>query len=170
MNSIYGAAGARRLACLAPALTLAAILLGVSFVQGQSSDRAKQVGAKMVCMCGCGQVLTECNHIDCPVGPVMLKKVDQRIASGDSDDLLLQSFIQEYGEQVLSEPPAHGFNLVAWIIPVIAFGAGLALVIVVIRQWRGRTPARNLAPASGPAISADALNRGRHQADRETDD
>jgi len=167
---MHSAARARRLACLAPALALAATLLGVSFAQGQSSDRAKQVGAKMVCMCGCGQVLTECNHIDCPVGPVMLKKVDQRIASGESDDLLLQSFIQEYGEQVLSEPPARGFNLVAWIIPIVAFGAGLALVIVVIRQWRGRTPHRNLAPASGPPLSADALDRGRHQADRETDD
>lgn len=166
MNS----ARARRLACLAPALALAAILLSVSLVQGQSSDRAKQVGSKMVCMCGCGQVLTQCNHIDCPVGPVMLKQVDQRIAGGESDDLLLQSFIQEYGEQVLSEPPARGFNLVAWIIPIIAFGAGLTLVIVVIRQWRGRSPNRHLAPASGPAISADLLERGRHQADRETDD
>jgi len=155
---------------LAPVLALGAILLSVSLAQGQSSDRAKQVGSKMVCMCGCGQVLTECNHIDCPVGPVMLKKVDQRISSGESDDLLLQSFIQEYGEQVLAEPPAHGFNLVAWLIPGIAFGAGLALVIVVIRQWRNRTVRRDLAPASGPPISAELLERGRHQADRETDD
>ena len=92
MNRLNSAARARRLACLVPALMLAATLFSVSLLQGQSSDRAKQVGAKMVCMCGCGQVLTECNHIDCPVGPVMLKKVDQRIASGDSDDLLVTVF------------------------------------------------------------------------------
>jgi cytochrome c-type biogenesis protein CcmH len=167
MNSL---SGANRCLRLAPALALAAVLLSVSLVQGQSSDRAKQLGAKMMCMCGCGQVLTECNHIDCPVGPVMLKKVDQRVSGSESDDLILQSFVQEYGEQVLSEPPAHGFNLLAWMIPVIAFAAGLALVIVVIRQWRARAPRRDLAPASGPPISAEILERGRHQADRETDD
>jgi hypothetical protein len=29
----------------------------------QLSDRAKQVGGKFMCMCGCNQVLTECNHV-----------------------------------------------------------------------------------------------------------
>jgi len=52
----------------------------------------------------------------------MLKKMDQRVAANDSDDLILQSFVQEYGEQVLAEPPASGFNMLAWMIPGIAFG------------------------------------------------
>ena len=99
----------------------------------------------------------------------MLKEVSNRIAAGDSDDLIVQSFVQEYGEKVLSEPPAHGFNGLAWAIPGIAFAIGLALVIVVIRHWRHRVPLAP-APASGPVVSADALERARRQADRETDD
>jgi cytochrome c-type biogenesis protein CcmH/NrfF len=97
----------------------------------------------------------------------MLSELDQRVAVTASDDLLLQSFVQQYGPKVLASPPAQGFNLLAWIIPAAAFGMGLALVIVVIRHWRRRF---ELAPAGGPPISADVLERARRQADEETED
>jgi cytochrome c-type biogenesis protein CcmH len=162
--------GMTRLRNLAPVLCLAAaVIFSTGLVQGQSSDRAKAVGKKLMCMCGCGQVLTECNHIDCPLSVPMLKEVNNRVTSGESDDLIVQSFVQEYGEKVLSEPPAHGFNSLAWAIPGIAFAIGLSLVVVVIRTWRRRVPLAP-APAAGPAISAETLERTRRQADRETDD
>jgi len=152
---------------LAPLLALAAVVLSVGLVQGQSSDRAKQLGGKLICMCNCDQILTACNHVGCTTSAAMLKKMDQRVAANESDDLLLQSFIQEYGERVLAEPPTHGFNSLAWAIPGIAFALGLTLVVLVIRQWRHRVI---LAPAGGPAISAEIMDRARHQADVETDD
>jgi hypothetical protein len=49
----------------------------------------------------------------------------------------------------------------------MAFSAGLALVIVVIRQWRRRY---ELAPAGGPPVPPEMLERARQQADRETED
>jgi cytochrome c-type biogenesis protein CcmH len=150
-----------------PALALAAVLLSVSVAQGQSTDRAKQLGGKLICMCNCSQILTACNHVGCTMSTAMLKEMDQRVASNESDDLLLQSFVQEYGEQVMAEPPTHGFNSLAWMIPGIAFALGLAVVVLVIRQWRYGVV---LAPAGGPAVSAEALERARHQADQETDE
>ena len=159
-----------RLRRLAPVFALAAaIVFSTGLVQGQNSDRVKTVGKKLMCMCGCNQILTECNHIDCPLSVPMLKEVNQRIATGEADDLIVQAFIQQYGEKVLSEPPAHGFGGVAWAIPSGAFALGLALVFVVIRLWRRRVPVVP-APSSGPAISAETLERARRQADRETDD
>jgi cytochrome c-type biogenesis protein CcmH len=142
-------------------------LLSISLGQAQSTDRAKSLGAKMMCMCGCNQILTACNHVGCTTSSAMLEKLDQRVANNDSDDLLVQSFVQEYGERVLAEPPAQGFNRVAWMIPGVAFALGLGLVLVVIRQWRQRTA---YAPASGPPISSEVLERARRQADVETDD
>ncbi len=100
----------------------------------------------------------------------MLKEMDQRVASGDSDDLILQSFVQEYGEAVLAEPPTHGFNSLAWAIPVIAFVMGLGL------GDSGHSPlaASGLCPwpASGPAIFARiarARRAGRPTGKRTTD-
>jgi cytochrome c-type biogenesis protein CcmH len=151
-------------------LTLAAVAALVSgLVYAQGTDRAKRVGGGLMCMCNCNEILTQCNHVGCTMSATMIKELDQRVQTTSSDDLLLQSFVQEYGPKVLASPPAQGFNLLAWAIPAVAFGGGLTLVVMVIRQWRRRF---ELAPAGGPPvpISAEALERARRQVDRETED
>jgi cytochrome c-type biogenesis protein CcmH len=156
----------RCLALLAVA-GVAALISGLAYAQG--TDRAKRVGSGLMCMCNCNEILTQCNHVGCTTSAAMLKELDQRITTTSSDDLLLQSFVQEYGPKVLASPPAQGFNLLAWVIPAVAFGAGLTLVLMVIRQWRRRF---ELATAGGPpvTVSSEALERARRQVDRETED
>jgi len=147
-------------------------------MQAQKSDRAKVLGEKLMCMCGCGQILTQCNHINCPSSGPMLKELDAHVAKGEADDLIIQDFVQEYGEKVLSAPPSHGFNSIAWYIPGAAFVLGLGIVVVVIRMWRQRDIDRLAAASAGPSPAATAatelLNaqreRARRQADRETDE
>jgi cytochrome c-type biogenesis protein CcmH len=147
-------------------LTAAAVLLS-GLLYAQNSDRAKRVGGQLMCMCNCNQILTQCNHVGCTMSAAMLKELDQRVQTADSDDLILQSFVQQFGTKVLASPPAQGFNLLAWIIPGLAFAVGLSLVVAVIRQWRRRF---ELAPAGGPPVSSEALQRAREQVDRETED
>jgi len=147
------------------ALLAAAIPL---VVRAQQTDRAKRLGGKLMCMCGCGQVLTQCNHINCPMSGPEMKELDARIGSGDSDDLIMQAFVQEYGEAVLASPPAKGFNALAWYLPGIAFAIGLGIVTLAIRQWRSRQVLRAATPPA--PISDEMLERARRLADRETDD
>jgi cytochrome c-type biogenesis protein CcmH len=144
-------------------------------LRAQQSDRAEHLSGKLMCMCGCGQVLNECNHIDCPLRAGMFKQLEADVARGESDDLILQDFVQEYGEAVLSEPPAKGFNLIAWIFPGAAFAAGLCVVILIVRNWRRRPPMSNTAAAATPgaasqSIDAEQFERARRQADRDTDE
>lgn len=135
----------------------------------QSTDRAKRLGAKLMCMCGCNQILTQCNHVGCSTSTEMLKKMDALVARNESDDLTLQSFTQEYGLKVLAEPPAKGFNLLAWTIPALAFAVGLTIVLIVISLWRRRA----VPVPAGPTpqdMPPDLLARTRAQAARDTDD
>jgi cytochrome c-type biogenesis protein CcmH/NrfF len=145
----------------------AAVVFSTGLLQGQSSDRAKRLGGKLICMCGCNQILTECNHVGCTMSGAMLKEMDQRVTANDSDDLILQSFVQEFGAAALAEPPTRGFNSLAWAIPGIAFALGLGLVVMVIRQWRHRV---TVVPAAGPPVSPEMLARARREIDRQTDD
>ncbi len=46
----------------------------------QLSDRAKQIGGKFMCMCGCSQVLTECNHVGCSTSAAMLKELNRSLS------------------------------------------------------------------------------------------
>lgn len=149
--------------------TIGVGLLSIPPLNAQQTDRAKQVGMKLMCICGCGQVLVQCNHIGCPSSVPMLKELDAHVARAESDDLIVQDFVQEYGVQVLSEPPRTGFNAVAWFLPGIAFAAGLAIVILVIASWRKRVAVRTAQPAPHN-ISPEMLARAREIADRATED
>ncbi len=136
----------------------------------QLSDRAKQIGGKFMCMCGCNQVLTECNHVGCSVSASMLKELNKSLSRGDSEDAITQMFVQEFGTKVYAEPPKSGFSLVAWALPSIYLVVGTGVVIFVISRWRKR-PVRQAAPAGGvPGISPELLERARAQAARETQD
>ncbi len=167
-----------RLAIVCAAFVGLACAMVPLHVDAQKTDRAKALGAKLMCMCGCGQILTQCNHINCPSSGPMLKELDAHVAKGESDSLIIQDFVQEYGEKVLSSPPTTGFNSIAWYIPGVAFVLGLGIVIVLIRMWRQRDIAR-LATASAAPVSAATsaselrdiqMKRAREQVERETED
>ena len=144
-------------------LVFAVILLLLTPATAQRTDRAKALSHRLICMCGCGQILGECNHVSCPVSPVMLKKLDDEVASGKSDDLILQSFVQEYGAQVLAEPPAKGFNWLAWVMPFAVLGFGFLIVRTVITRWHRPAP----AVPSGPSVDPGVLARIREESEED---
>lgn len=133
---------------------------------GASGDRSRfnDLGHRMMCVCGCNQILLECNHVGCPLSDRMRDQLAAAIQRDNSDDGVLQSFVQEYGTTVLAAPTARGFDKVAWIMPFAVFFAGSFLAVYVIRNWRERNPAHAFA-GTGPA----ALEKYREQARKETE-
>jgi cytochrome c-type biogenesis protein CcmH/NrfF len=148
--------------CAAGVLTLViAVAVGAS---AQQTERARQVGKRLMCVCGCNQVLTECNHVGCRYSHDMLKELDERVAQNQSDDLTLQAFVQEYGTAVLLVPVARGFNRWVWIMPVILPLAGLWITQRAIARWRQRAAAAPAAVAS-PEMLARAGRESRSTGD-----
>lgn len=152
------------------------LLLATAFVPfvaipagAQQTNRAKQIGSRLLCMCNCNQILTQCNHVGCTVSASMLRDLDKQVARGDSDDLIVQSFVQAFGTQVFAEPPNKGFSRMAWWIPAMALAVGLALVVFVISRWRNR-PVAVAGGRSAPGISREILERARRRADLETEE
>ncbi|MGB2621464.1 MAG: cytochrome c-type biogenesis protein [Candidatus Acidiferrum sp.] len=150
-----------------------------AFGDVQQPDRAHRIGAKLRCMCGgCNDSVSGCYHVGgafsgpCDTALGMLKEIKERIAKGDSDDLIVQSFVQEYGQAVLMEPPHTGFGRLAWWIPGLALIGGFALVLGVISRWRKHvSPEPAIAGAgSAPAVSSELLERARARAARDTED
>src|SRR6266436_121733 len=145
-------------------------LLITSVGAQQLSDRAKQIGGKFMCMCGCSQVLTECNHVGCSTSAAMLKELNQSLSRGNSEDAITQMFVQEFGTKVYAEPPKSGFSLVAWVLPSVYLFVGAGVVIFVIARWRKRSVEETASAGGAPGISAELLERARAQASRETQD
>ncbi len=133
---------------------------------GDNSARVEKIGHKLICMCGCEQVLLECNHYGCPYLTPENAELTAAVDRGDSDNGILQSFVEKYGPTVLAAPTASGFNLIAWIMPYLVLAIGVGGVVLVVRAWHKHPKA---AAAEGPSIGASELNRFREQARKETD-
>lgn len=145
------------------AVSVSAVALSV-FLLGAGGDRARfnDLGHRMMCVCGCNQILLECNHVGCTYSDKMREQLAAATQQESNDENILQTFVKEYGTTVLAAPTMRGFDKVAWIMPFAVFLAGSLLAIVLIRNWKSRQPAHALPHASG------ALDRYREQARRET--
>lgn len=144
-------------------LALACILLlGADF-----DKRFNDLGHKLMCKCGCNQVLLECNHVGCTYSDRMREELTAALQRNDSDDLILQGFVQKYGATVLAAPTTTGFNRVAWIMPFAALGAGIFAVVYVVRLWKARQPIAATA-VSGGSVPVE-LDEYRQRAREETE-
>lgn len=158
-----------RYAVLSRSLQTAMLVIAVVVFMGAGDESARfnDLGHRLMCACGCRQILLECNHVGCSYSDRMRAELVAAVDRGDNDDLTLQSFVQKYGPTVLAAPTKTGFDRVAWITPYVALLLGLALVSFIVRAWRSRPLLR---PADLPApVHGVELERFRDQARRETE-
>jgi cytochrome c-type biogenesis protein CcmH/NrfF len=164
-------------AALAVAATIAAVPVRAqepASLTAAQSARAKDLGKRVKCMCGgCNDAAGSCYHSGgafsgpCPMALDMLKKVDAHVANGESDDAILKSFVQEYGPTVLIEPPKSGFNLTAWIMPIVVPLIALIGVWEAVRRWRHRAVVAPAAGAGAPPVARDLLERVQRETGRD---
>ncbi len=148
----------------AMALIMACALLLMAADNDPGGKRFSKLSHAMMCQCGCGQIMGECNHVGCSSSTAMLKELRAAMDRGEDDKTILAGFVAKYGPTVLSAPTGKGFDLVAWIMPVAIFIAGVVGVALVVLAWKRRAPA---AAAAGPA-PADEMDEFRRRVHEET--
>ena len=151
-------------------LQAAALAIAVCFSLGATDANARynDLGHRMMCTCGCGQMLGECNHVGCPDSPVELAELRTDIGTGMSDKAILDAFAAKYGETVLAAPRTQGFDLLAWIAPFAVFGAALLGTILLIRHWSGLSAAKAQAAPANAVVESPADIERRERIRRET--
>jgi cytochrome c-type biogenesis protein CcmH len=145
------------------------LFAGILLLIGAGDDAARidRIGHQLMCVCGCNQILLECNHVGCSYSTRMRDELTAGVTRGDSDNVILQWFIQTYGTTVLAVPTRTGFNRIAWIMPYLALVLGIGLVVLIVWMWKQRPVPVNAAPS--PAARGQDLDRFRQQARRETE-
>jgi cytochrome c-type biogenesis protein CcmH len=151
---------------LAQSLLLCAALIFL-LGAGDPATRFNSLGHQLMCICGCNQILLECNHVGCPASDGMRNELMASLTRGDSDSLVEQGFVQKYGPTVLAAPTTRGFDSAAYIVPFVALFLGFGLVVLIVRGWRNGPPS---GPTGGALSGKGAeLERFRDQAGKETD-
>jgi cytochrome c-type biogenesis protein CcmH/NrfF len=119
------------------ALQAGTLAIAVCFSMGASDAGARydHLNHQLMCSCGCGQILGECNHVGCPDSPVQLAELRTAINTNMNDQQILDSFAAKYGSTVLAAPRTHGFDLLAWIAPFAVFLAAMLGTVLLVRHW-----------------------------------
>lgn len=107
----------------------------------------ESVMKNLMCTCGCSLTVSACEAVmTCEVAAKMKTDIAEKIESGMTVKQVLAGFEADYGEQILAAPTKKGFNLTAWIIPIVALVAGAATITVALKKW---------GPTDGDQIEED---------------
>ena len=80
--------------------------------------------------------------------------VKERLATGQSEQDVKDYFISKYGEWILLEPQAHGFNLLVYALPALLVVGGAGLIVLLVKRWT----AAPSAVAAGDGAGADEVS------------
>jgi cytochrome c-type biogenesis protein CcmH/NrfF len=140
-------------------------VVAFAMLGAQSDQRARytKLGHALMCECGCGQILLECNHVGCTVSDKMAKQLRAMIDKGQTDDQIKDAFVQEYGVIVLAAPTNKGFDRVAWIMPFVVFGLGMLAVVWVVKTWKSRQAATAVIANAAPEEMDEMKRRAREE-------
>jgi cytochrome c-type biogenesis protein CcmH len=65
----------------------------------------------------------------------MRAAISRLIKEGKSKPEILDFFVAEFGDSILTTVPKKGFNLVAYTGPFVGLLVGIPLALFIIRRW-----------------------------------
>ena len=117
---------------------------GTPLVGEQLFTRTNEVGALLRCPVCQGMSVAD-SPAEMAVN--MKEQVRELLSRGYTEEQILKYFELSYGQFVLLEPKFEGLNTLVWLLPLIAFAIGGAIVVVKIRRL-SRAPVRATAAAT----------------------
>ena len=151
---------ARLLACLVVLLVaLPAAAQQPQAPEGFDQEEYEKTIETILCDCGCHPQSVK----DCACGRAAeMRREIAAFITGDADSgprtarQVIDMYVAEKGEQVLVAPEARGFNLLAWLGPLVALAGALVGVTWLARRWsHGRGGQDDAAAAGTSASDAD---------------
>jgi cytochrome c-type biogenesis protein CcmH len=126
-------------------LLAAALLLAPAALASNRHPTLNELENEVMCPV-CGTTLAQS---DSAAAKQIEREIQIRIKAGWTKSRIKDMLVQQYGESILAAPPKHGFNLLAWVLPLA--GIAVAAVILGVAAWgwtRGRAEPEPLATHS----------------------
>jgi len=146
---------------VAAALAALALALAPAALGSERHPTQSELEAELVCPT-CHTTLDES---DSPVARQMKAYIRERIAQGATKSQIVNELVgppNNMGEGVLGVPRKHGFDLLAWVLPLGGIGVGAAALGAAAWYWsRVRNDAgERVSPApAGPPLDPELERR-----------
>ncbi len=92
------------------------------------ADLAMDIKQSLVSPCCWAGTVYDLDH-----NPEMEEQIEKFVAQGKTKEEILEYYVGLYGERILAVPKAEGFNLMAWIAPILTGFVGIAVIVSYLR-------------------------------------
>ncbi len=89
--------------------------------------------------------------------------IQELIDQGQSESQIKSSLVEQYGPAVLGLPRAHGFDLAAYLVPVVVVAVLIVTLLVLLPSWRRQ--ARAAVTRKAPAVALSDADAARLESD-----
>jgi cytochrome c-type biogenesis protein CcmH len=117
------------------ALLFAALVLAAP-AHAAKRPSAEAIETKLVCPV-CHETLDQSTA---PIAQEMKAHIRQRIAQGWTEKQIIDEMVGQFGQGVLSTPAKHGFDLLAWVLPLGGIAVGIVALALGAAYWSRRGP------------------------------
>ncbi|HSJ10985.1 MAG TPA: cytochrome c-type biogenesis protein [Longimicrobiales bacterium] len=99
--------------------------------QTELDREVKRIAAQIRCVVCRGQSIQDSPS---ELAQEMRAVVREQLMAGKTEEEVKAFFIESYGQQVLLQPEAKGFNLLIYVLPVLVFIGGAVFVFLKARS------------------------------------
>jgi cytochrome c-type biogenesis protein CcmH len=117
-----------------------------------SDDEVNAIARKLYCPVCENTPLDVCPTTACHQWRELIR---QMLAEGKSEQEIKQYFVDYYGARVLSEPPRNGIYWLVYIVPPVAFLAGVYLLFRAFQTWNKTSKLPNTGV--DPSLRSDSI-------------
>jgi cytochrome c-type biogenesis protein CcmH len=114
------------------ALALAALLLAAPAAASESHPTQGELESDLMCPICAGETLAQSD-----TAPAQRIKayIASRIAAGATKSQIKDELVTQWGQRILAAPPRHGFNLLAWVLPLVGVVGGAGILGILAWRW-----------------------------------
>ncbi|MBL7161506.1 MAG: cytochrome c-type biogenesis protein CcmH [Anaerolineales bacterium] len=102
-----------------------------------TDDEVNAIAKQMYCPVCENVPLDVCGTQACAQWRALIR---EKLSEGWSEAEIQQYFVDQYGARVLAEPPRQGLNWLVYVVPPIAFLAGVYILFRGVQSWRQIEP------------------------------
>jgi cytochrome c-type biogenesis protein CcmH len=121
------------------AVALAALALAAPAAASEQHPTLAELEGQLMCPICEGETLAQS---DSPAAQQIKAEIRARIAAGDTRSEIKGRLVDEWGKRILAAPPRKGFDLLAWVLPIVGVLGGAVVIGALAWRWsRAREPA-----------------------------
>jgi cytochrome c-type biogenesis protein CcmH len=130
---------------------LAALVLAAPALASEQHPSLGELEGQLMCPICEGETLAQS---DSPAAQRIKAYVERRISQGATRSQIKRELVDQWGTRILAAPPRHGFDLLAWLLPIVGVLGGAAVIGLLAWRW---SHTREAEPSASWSLKARPL-------------